>query len=161
MVGRDKPLPFRARIYKVGINRCVDVPERVSSSLGQDTHVPVKGWVEGEPMRSTLVPRGGGRHRLFIHSRIWRKLGVDTGDVVEVSLLRDTESREVPLPDDLAAALPEGSEALAAFNDLTVADRRRFVARILEAKKPETRERRIQQGIELLVEGWRRKRERR
>ncbi len=103
---RDKAQHFRERIYEVGINRCVDVPERVTRVLGRDKYVPVKGHVENVAMRSTLVPRGGGRHRLFIHSRIWRRLGVDSGDVVRISLLRNGESREVIVPQEIAAALP-------------------------------------------------------
>ena len=31
---------FSATIYSVGINRCVDVPPRVSKSLGKDKYIP-------------------------------------------------------------------------------------------------------------------------
>ena len=54
-------------------------------------------------------------HRLFVHSDIWRKLGVDVGDVVEVEIEPDDEEWEITVPADLAEAMPEGSEAWRRF----------------------------------------------
>lgn len=152
-----KPLRFRARIYAIGINRCVDVPKRVAARLGSEMHIPVAGDVEGKPIVSTLVPRGGGQHRLYIHSRIWRKLGVDKSDVVCVSLVRDEASREPQVPADILAALVPGSRARRVFDAFTAASRRRFVAWIAETKSAEARTRRIQVGKRRLAERWRSK----
>ena len=143
---------FRAKLYAVGVNRCVDVPPEVSEALGGETHIRVMGRVGGELYRSNLAPRGGGMHRLFVHSDIWRKLGVDVGDVVEVEIERDEQEWEITIPGDLAEAIPEGSETLEAFQALTVPNRKRFIDRIEEAKTPATRQRRIEQGIKLLIE---------
>ena len=151
---------FRAELYAVGVNRCVDVPPEISEALGGETHIRVKGTVGGKPFRSNLAPRGGGKHRLFVHSGIWRKLGVDVGDVVDVEIERDDEEWEITVPADLAEAMPEGSEALEAFQALTVPNRKRFIDRIEESKTPATRQRRIEQGIDLLVERLRGTRER-
>ena len=71
---------FRGVLYAVGVNRCVDVPAEVSEALGGETHIRVRGTVGGEEFRSNLAPRGGGKHRLFVHSGIWRKLSIDVGD---------------------------------------------------------------------------------
>ena len=143
---------FRAKLYAVGVNRCIDVPPEISEALGGATHIRVKGRVGDEPYRSNLAPRGGGMHRLFVHSAIWRKLSVDVGDVVEVEIERDEEEWEITVPADLAEAMPEGSEALEAFQALTVPNRKRFIDRIEEAKTPATRKRRIEQGVQLLIE---------
>jgi hypothetical protein len=145
----DQPHVFPARIYKVWIMRCVDVPRDVSKGLrsvvGENTlHIPVHGWIEGLPMKSTLVPRGGGCYRLHVHSRIWRKLRIDAGATVEVTLLLDTEPREVVLPPDFAAGLAEEPRALATFNTLTTALRRQIVQYVDSAKHARTREKRIQ-----------------
>ena len=150
---------FRAKIYQVGVNRCVDVPERVTRVLGPAKYIPVKGQVENIVFHSTLVPRGRGRHRLFIHSRIWRKLGLDTGGTVRITLSQDKQSREVVVPDEITAALGKRGEARAAFDALTATGRRAFVAWILQAKKPETRSRRIEIGMERLIERGRRKKQ--
>ena len=143
---------FRATLYAVGVNRCVDVPPEISDALGGETHIRVKGRVGDEPYRSNLAPRGGGTHCLFIHSSIWRKLGVDVGDTVEVEIERDEQEWEIAVPADLVEAMPEGSEALEAFQALTVPNRKRFIDRIEETKTPATRKRRIEQGVQLLVE---------
>jgi hypothetical protein len=112
MIRPDQPHVFPARIQKIWIMRCVDVPRDVSKALrgaaGEDiSHIPVHGWIEGLPLKSTLVPRGGGCYRLHVHSRIWRKLRIDAGAAVEVTLLLDTEPREARLPPDLAAGLAD------------------------------------------------------
>ena len=146
------PHRFRVKLYAVGVNRCVDVPPEVTVALGGETHIRVKGRVGGEPYRSNLAPRGGGKHRLFVHSDIWRELGVDVGDEVEVEIERDEEEWEFAVPADLAEAMPEGSEALEAFQALTVPNRKRFIDRIEETKTPATRKRRIEQGVQLLIE---------
>ena len=151
---------FRAELYAVGVNRCVDVPPEISESLGGETHIRVKGRVGGKPFRSNLAPRGGGMHRLFVHSDIWRKLDVDVGDVVDVEIERDDEEWEITVPADLTEALPAGSEALEAFQALTVPNRKRFIDRIEESKTSATRQRRIEQGIKLLIERLRGTRER-
>ena len=143
---------FRAELYAVGVNRCVDVPPEISEALGGETHIRVKGRVGGGPFRSNLAPRGGGNHRLFVHSEIWRKLGVDVGDVVNVEIERDDVEWEIVVPADLAEAMPEGSEALEAFQALTVPNRKRFIDRIEESKTAATRKRRIEQGVQLLIE---------
>lgn len=143
---------FRAELYSVGVNRCVDVPSEISHALGGETHIRVKGRVGEEPFRSNLAPRGGGMHRLFVHSNIWRKLGVDMGDTVDIEIERDEQEWEIAIPTDLAEAMPRGSEALEAFQALTIPNRKRFIDRIKEAKTPATRKRRIGQGIKLLIE---------
>lgn len=143
---------FRAKLYAVGVNRCVDVPPEISEALGGETHIRVRGRVGGESFRSNLAPRGGGMHRLFVHSDIWRKLGVDMGDEVDVQIERDEQEWEIAVSADLAEAMPEGSEALQAFQALTIPNRKRFIDRIEEAKTPATRQRRIEQGVQLLIE---------
>ncbi len=143
---------FRANLYSVGVNRCVDVPSEISEALGGAIHIRVKGNVGGEPYRSNLAPRGGGAHRLFVHSDIWRKLGIDVGDAVDLEIERDEEDWKIVVPVDLAEAMPEASEALEAFQALTVPNRKRFIDRIEEAKTPATRTHRIEQGVQLLIE---------
>jgi len=67
----DQTFTFAARIQKIWIMRCVDVPREISGAIrkaagGKALHVPVRGWIEGLAMESTLVP--GGR-RALSHSR--------------------------------------------------------------------------------------------
>jgi Bacteriocin-protection, YdeI or OmpD-Associated/Domain of unknown function (DUF1905) len=161
----EQTYTFAARIQKIWILRCVDLPRDVSKSLsqaaGEDAkHIPVHGWIEGLPMQSTLVPAGKGRYRLHVHSRIWRKLRIDAGATVEVTLLIDREPREPALPADLAAGLAETPHALENFNAQTAAMRRQIVQFLDAAKRPATREKRIQQIAKFMLQRAKRSDER-
>jgi hypothetical protein len=152
-----QPHVFPAKIHKIWIMRCVDIPRDVSKAIrscaeGDLLHVPVHGWIEGMPFKSTLVPRGGGSYRLHVHSRIWRRLRIDAGAAVEVTLLVDTEPREAVLPPDLAAGLADTPRALAVFQGLTVALRRQIVQYVDQAKQARTREKRILLIIKRMLE---------
>lgn len=60
------------------------------------------------------------------------------------------------LPEDLGAALAEDAEVLALWESLTPLGRNEFICWVSDAKKPETRERRIRRTREELEEGKRR-----
>ncbi len=57
------------------------------------------------------------------------------------------------VPDDLAAALAKNRKALATFDAFAPSHRREYVEWITEAKRDATRQRRLAQAIEWLVEG--------
>jgi uncharacterized protein YdeI (YjbR/CyaY-like superfamily) len=63
---------------------------------------------------------------------------------------------ELPVPDDLAAALAEKPAAATAFAAFPPGARREYVEWIVEAKRPETRAARIAQAAEWVAEGKRR-----
>jgi hypothetical protein len=153
----ERPHVFPAKIQKIWIMRLVDIPRDVSKAIrsvadGDPLHVPVHGWIEGLPFKSTLVPRGGGSYRLHVHSRIWRKLRIDAGAAVEVTLLVDTEPRQAVLPPDLAAGLADVPRALAVFNALTVALRRQIAQYVDAAKQARTREKRVQLVVRRMLQ---------
>jgi hypothetical protein len=145
----DQPYVFAARIEKIWIMRVIDIPRNIGKDIrkltgGNSKHIPVRGWIEGLPFQNTLVPRGGGNYRMHVHSRIWRKLRIDAGAAVEVSLQLDTEPREAVLPPDLAAELGATPRALTTFNAQTVALRRQIITYLEAAKQSRTRDKRIQ-----------------
>lgn len=57
------------------------------------------------------------------------------------------------VPEDLAAALAANSAAQASFEALDSRDRFSILYRVQDAKKPETRARRVAQYVEMLAEG--------
>jgi len=61
-----------------------------------------------------------------------------------------------PLPGDLSAALRSSPRARAAWLDITVLARNEFICWVADAKRPETRARRIARAVEELEEGMRR-----
>lgn len=60
---------------------------------------------------------------------------------------------EPPVPDDLAAALRRNAKARATFEGFAPGYRRDYIEWIVEAKREDTRQRRVAQAVEWLVEG--------
>jgi len=60
---------------------------------------------------------------------------------------------EIPVPQDFAAALREAPQAKAHFEGFAPSHRREYLQWITEAKREETRSRRIAQALQLLAEG--------
>jgi len=142
---------FSGKIYKVGVIRYVDVPADASRALGAGTaHLPVRGEVEGMPVRTTLVSRGRGCYRMAIHSDVRKKLKVDVGAFVEIALERDDESREPALPPALVLALRQSPKAQAEFRRMTTALRRQVVRYLISVKQQATLERRVEKFTQRL-----------
>ncbi len=60
---------------------------------------------------------------------------------------------EMPVPDDLMAALRKNKKALATFEGFSPSNRREYIEWITEAKQPATRAKRLTTAIEWMAEG--------
>ena len=127
-----------ARICKEGINPCVDIPLRISGIFSRRGHVPVRGTLNGHPFRATLVPKGEGRHRLFINGEMRKAARVDVGNSIKLVLEIDTEPRTVAMPEAFRKALEETPGAEAAFRRLTPSRRKEYLVYMNSLKRPET-----------------------
>ena len=78
--------------------------------------------------------------------------GVDAPDRVQVTIELDMAPRAVRVPGDLLEALRGDPEADATFGKLSFTHRREYVEWVEQAKRPETRERRIAGTLERLHE---------
>lgn len=115
---------FVATLYKLGINRCVDVPEEISRALDGKGYIPVIANAQGLVVRTTLVPAGNARHRLFLDGKIRKKLGIDARSLVGITLQRDKKPNAITVPSDVAAALRKIPGAQRAFENITPGLRR-------------------------------------
>jgi hypothetical protein len=68
---------------------------------------------------------------------------VEPGDTVDVELALDEEPRTVEVPEALAAVLADEPAARAAFESLSYTRRKELARSVADAKRPETRERRL------------------
>lgn len=132
----------------------VEIPFDVEKVFGKK-RVPILATIDGEPYRGSLVRMGTECHMLLIRKDIRERIGKGVGDTVEVTVEEDAQPREVEVPADLAAVLAKAPAAAAFFEQLSYTHRREYVSWIAEAKKPETRQRRVQQTVALLLEGKR------
>jgi antitoxin component of MazEF toxin-antitoxin module len=113
---------------------------------------PVVATVNGYTWR-TSVMRMGGEFLLGLPREVRGEAGVEAGDTVAVELALDTTPREVEVPPALADALAGDDVARAAFETLAFTHRKEFARWIEEAKRDETRERRVAQALAMLHEG--------
>ena len=113
---------------------------------------PVVATVNGYTWRTT-VTRMGGEFLLGLNRAVREDAGVEAGDTVEVKLELDTAPREVEVPEALANALAEDPKARAAFDRLAFTHRKEYARWINEAKRDETRQRRVAQALEMLRQG--------
>lgn len=81
---------------------------------------------------------------------IQESAGVKRGDIVTVELELDTKPRTVEPPPDLARHLARDKNAAAAWDRLSFTNKREMARSLEEAKKPETRERRLAAALERL-----------
>ena len=124
----------------------VEVPPEILAELGGRSRIPVAGSVNGTPFRSSTMPIGAGRQCVGFRQEIRDAAGIAIGDTVEVVIGRDDAPRTVEVPGDLAAAL-HSADVRPAFDALSFTHRREHVESVLDAKKPETRERRIERVV--------------
>ena len=85
----------------------VEVPSAVVDELGGGKRIPVLATFDGIEYRGSIVSMGGGRMILGVLKSIRTSLGKEPGDVLSVTVDRDTRTRTVSVPADLAAALAE------------------------------------------------------
>jgi hypothetical protein len=113
---------------------------------------PVRATVNGYAWR-TSVMRMGGEFLVGLNREVRERAGAGTGDRVEVELALDTAPREVEVPPALATALAGDAAAQAAFDALSFTHRKEYARWVAEAKRPETRERRIAETLARLRAG--------
>jgi hypothetical protein len=140
---------FEAEIAEArGGGAFVPVPPEVVAALGDAGRIPVRATFDGVDYRGSVVSMGEGKV-IGILKSIRTELGKQPGDRVAVTLEADRAERSVEVPDDLAAAL-EAAGLRPAFDGLAFSHRRQYVTWIGEAKKAETRSRRVAQTVERL-----------
>jgi Bacteriocin-protection, YdeI or OmpD-Associated/Domain of unknown function (DUF1905) len=129
-----------------------DVPHEVAEALAGAKRPPVVVTIGGHTFR-TRIAVYGGQPLVGVSKANRAAAGIAVGDRFPVELALDTEPRIVAVPDDLAAALAADPPAAATFDQLSHTHRREYVAWIEEAKRPETRARRVAGTLDRLREG--------
>lgn len=113
---------------------------------------PVIASVNGYTWR-TSVARMGGEFLVGLNKEVRTGAGVQAGDTVSLELKLDTEPRTVEVPPALAEALDADPEAKATFEGLAFTHRKEFARWIEEAKREETRARRVTQALDMIRTG--------
>lgn len=140
-------MEFRATIEQSGKSATgIHVPDEVVESLGGGKR-PKVGVAIGSYWFSITLGSMGGRTMIPLSAAHRSAAGVAAGDVVEVAVELDTLERTYEVPDDLAEALAAAG-LRETFDGLAPSHRKEHVRAVSEAKKPETRARRVAKAVE-------------
>jgi len=146
-------LEFTATLQRRGPAAAVVLDDEQVAAVGEGAkRFPVVATVEGYTWRTT-VTRMRSEFLLGLNATVREGAGVEAGDTVAVELELDTAPREVDIPDALAAALDGDPAARAAFDALSYTHRKEYARWVEEAKREETRQRRVSQTLQMLKEG--------
>lgn len=126
------------------------VPESVATEMGLKGMPKVNAVIAGQPYRGSLMPMGDGTFCLGVLKSIQAAAGVKQGDTVTVELELDNAPRVVEMPADLRRAIAGDKKAQAAWEKLSFTNKKEMARGLEEAKKPETRERRLDAAVKAL-----------
>ena len=144
---------FKATLVPRGPAAAVVIDDEQVDAVGEGAkRFPVVATVDGYSWRTT-VARMGGEFLVGLNRAVRQEAGVEAGDKVDVTLELDTAPREVEVPEALSSALAQDPEARAFFDGLAYTHRKEYARWIDEAKRDETRERRVAQALEMLRQG--------
>jgi len=147
---------FIATLQRRGPAAAVVLDDEHVAAVGEGAkRFPVVATVDGYTWRTT-VTRMHGEFLLGLNAAVREAAGVQAGDTVAVELALDTAPRDVDVPEALAVGLAGDPAARAAFDALAYTHRKEYARWIEEAKREETRQRRVARALEMLKQGKRR-----
>src|SRR5262245_20376308 len=137
-----KKYKFKARLQpgRAG-GAYVFFPYDVEREFGTKGKVAVNATFDGVPYKGSLFKYSYPQHIIGILESIREQMGKQPGDSVDVAIWKDEELRTVEIPVDFRNRLKKES-LLAVFEELSYTHRKEY-CRWIEAKKEETRLRRL------------------
>ncbi|MCI0710037.1 MAG: YdeI/OmpD-associated family protein [Chloroflexi bacterium] len=129
------------------------VPFSVEAVFGSKALTLVKGTINGYPYRSSVFPLGDGTHYMVVNREVREAIDKLEGGHLLVTMELDTNKRVVEVPADFQSLLAENEQARRFFEKLSYSHQKEYVDWIVEAKRQETRKRRMEQAVEMLGEG--------
>jgi Bacteriocin-protection, YdeI or OmpD-Associated/Domain of unknown function (DUF1905) len=142
---------FRATLEARGRGHVIALPFDAKEKLGA-ARAPVQVTINGHAFRTTTM-RYGGVDYVGLNREVRAAAGVSVGDSVDVELERDRARREVDVPAELERVLARDRAAKQAFARLSYTHRKEYARWIAEAKREETRDRRLVKAVEMLQAG--------
>ena len=116
--------------------------------------VAVKATFNGVPYAGSLIKYSNPHHMLGIVKAIREQIGKGLGDTIEVVVWKDEAVRTVEVPTQLEKLIKKQG-LLPVFEKLSFTHRKEYCSWITEAKKEETRLKRLEKAIEMLKKGVR------
>ncbi|WP_027007594.1 YdeI/OmpD-associated family protein [Conexibacter woesei] len=146
-------IEIETTLQKKGPAAAVVLDEQQVAAVGEGAKAfPVKATINGFTWAGR-VTRMKGEFLLGMSKEIRAGAGAEAGDAVRVRIALDAAPREVEVPEVLMRALAGDGDARAKFDALAFTHRKEFARWIAEARRDDTRDRRIGQTLQMLHEG--------
>lgn len=126
----------------------VDIPFDVEKEFGSK-RPKIKAWIGGIEYRGILARMKTPNSILIVLKEIRTKLNVEEGDLLHIEIQKDIEERLIEIPSYFKAALLK-ENLLSYFENLAFTHRKEFVRWLENAKKDETKKRRLEKTLEML-----------
>jgi hypothetical protein len=148
------PLKFKAVIQAVqtrnNLALYVDFPYDLKETFGVGNLVPYKVTFDGRVhYQGSLAKMGGPNAMILLRKDVQAELGKGAGEPVEVVVELDDRPRKIEVATDIKKAL-QAAGLWEKFEKLAYTHRKEYVVWIEDAKKPETRQNRIEKMCDLL-----------
>ena len=140
---------IKVKIVRDGSMCFVPVPFDPKTVFGK-VRAPVKVTINGYTYRSTIASMGG-TVCIPLRKSNREAAGLEGGETVNVKIELDIDKREIKPPNDLAKALKATNSAWDRWQELSFTHQREYVDAIEEAKKPETRARRVENAVRIIA----------
>jgi len=142
---------FRARLERLDSPLqwvVIRIPFNVGRTWGTHGQLKVKGEINGFTFRTSLFPRGNGRHILLVNKQMQRGGRTGLGMTAHFRLEPDTGPRIVSIPAELKRILSENRSLGRWMDNLNFSTRNDIAKWIAQPKSAAARERRSLQIAE-------------
>lgn len=148
-------LSFEAKLEIIGINPFVFLPQTVLSEIlrraqKEKGKIPVKGRVNNTDYNQTLL-RFKGEWRLYINTTMLKNSPQRIGELLQITIQIDTETRIITPHPKLMQALQNNSVAEKKFNELTPSLKLEIIKYISFLKTEESINRNVEKAINFLM----------
>jgi len=123
-----------------------EIPDEVIDELGGGRRPKVVVTVGTHTWRSSIANMGG-TFMLGVSMANREAAGVSAGETLDVDIELDTAPRTVDVPSELAGELERDASARAVWDSWSFTRQQEAARSLTEAKKPETRARRLEKVL--------------
>lgn len=143
---------FKAKIYKVGINPCVKVPDTITAKLtATKGYIPVKGTIQNHFFQQTLCPVKDEAYRLYVNGPMLKGANIKVGQTAHFAMEQDTleRNKNINIPGAFKKKLEE-NKLLDAFLQLAPFRQKEICRYLNHLKTEETLNKNIDKMINVM-----------
>ncbi len=112
----------------------IPIPKAVGDQFIEDDHRRVLCSINGStPIHSALMPKGD-EYTIYVNTKLQKKLGIEEGDELKVTLEKDTSEYGHEVPESFRVLLDQDVEGRTYFETLTKGKQRSLIYIVTRVK---------------------------